>query len=489
MSTSLIPQNRRKAQTRLIKIIRFCHPMVWIACFVLATSASVQSGTIIEFPPNVNNFDTELVEGDKDAQFYPSRAKATQNPMPPHAFESSQTCAGCHQEIYNQWKESVMAQAWEDPIYRGLIAKASEATGGATDNFCIGCHSPIGLTTGTASAVGEDTGHAPGVDCESCHNISASTGNGNGAYVLTPKMFGKSLKFGPRADAQSPYHDTAYSELHTKSEFCATCHNVTHPFNELAVERTYDEWRDSVYNAQGIECQDCHMAPEPGLYKSSPMGKERKDGIASHYFAAANTTLYKHFGSEKMAERATKVLQSAATIEITSVKELLKVYGARFYEVKVKVTNVGAGHKLPTGFPEGREVWIDFQVTDNDGKEIYRLGEVTDGHTEKGTKNYKAVLADKDNNVIDIEVWKADRILKDTRILPKGYAEETYMFSVPAEAATPLNITADLRYWSFPQQVVDMIVGEGKVKVDIVDMVSVKQKLPIDNSEKVSSKD
>ncbi|WNO08802.1 multiheme c-type cytochrome [Teredinibacter sp. KSP-S5-2] len=435
-----------------------------------ASDAQHSSSTpgIVEIPLNINGLDTQLIEKDEKAPFFPSRAKASANPMPEHAFEKTETCAGCHQEIYSQWQNSVMAKSWEDPIYRSLLEMASKATNGAIDNFCIGCHTPIGLTTGNAVAVGQDKAHSPGVDCESCHNMSASNGNGNGAYVLTPKKYGRPLKFGPRSDAQSPYHDTAYSELHTKSEFCATCHNVTHPFNQLAVERTYDEWRDSIYNAQGIECQDCHMKPEAKMVKSAIMGKER-ESVASHYFSGGNSTLHTHFGNEGMAEKAREMLRSSAKMEITETQ--LGNYSLR---TKIRVTNIGAGHKLPTGFPEGREIWIDYQVKDANGKTIYRLGQVKDGHTEKGTKNFKAVLGDKNNQEVDINVWEADRILSDTRILPMGHMDVEYVSEIEHnDISFPLTITADLYYWPFSQYLVDKIVGPNKIKVEIVKLTQV----------------
>src|SRR5262249_4140150 len=146
---------------------------------------------------------------------------------------------------------------------------------GKIDNFCVGCHSPIGLTTGTARALGTETSSS-GVDCESCHTVSRISGLGNGSIVLTPVTHNRPVKYGPRNDAMSPFHDTTYSALHTNSDFCATCHNVTHPINHLAVERTYDEWRDSYYHGAGIGCQDCHMSAGPG--NSETPGKSAKDG-------------------------------------------------------------------------------------------------------------------------------------------------------------------------------------------------------------------
>ena len=436
----------------------------------------------IELPGNAGHFDLLFADtqSEEEAPFFPSRATTGNKKLTLDMFEKAEVCAGCHGTIYNEWKDSIMASSWDDPIYRALLAKASEATDGKVDKLCIGCHTPMGLTTDSVSATGNDQVHISGIGCDDCHSISASTGLGNGSYVLTPKKFGRPLKFGPRDDASSPYHDTAYSELHTKSEFCSTCHNVTHPFNRMPVERTYDEWRDSPYASAGIQCQDCHMTPDPGVTKNpgkaAVMGPEREH-IYSHRFTGANMTLHKHFGQDEMAERALKLLQSAATIEFLTIPESLQP-GAPA-TVNVRVTNVGAGHKLPTGFPEGREVWIDFVVKDEAGEEVYRLGAVEDGHTEAGTHSFKATLGDPDGNVVEFAVWEADRVLSDTRILPMGYSDARFDFEIPMGAEGPFTVTAELNYWGFPQSILDKIVGENKIESQIAKMASISEEIPV----------
>ncbi len=413
--------------------------------------------------------------------FAPSRATTGGKSVKPQMFESSEICSGCHQEIYKQWKGSVMAHSWVDPIYGALLKRASRATDGRTDNFCMGCHTPVGLTTHQAKV--QDTGNdssLPGVNCVTCHNISALTGTDNGAYVLTPNANGRPLMYGPRKDAESPYHSSVYSELHTRSEFCSSCHNVTHPFTSAPIERTYDEWLDSPYNEKGIQCQDCHMTLGPGVTinpgKSAIMGREREH-IYSHYFVGANSTLHNYFGLNEMAELSRNMLKSAATIELVNPPEHLIV--GQPVTVEFKVTNVGAGHKLPTGFPEGREVWIDFQVTDRQGREIYRSGAISDGHTEKGTKSFKVYLGDVYGEVVDINVWEVTRVLSDTRILPMGYAIVNYTFFLPPQVKGPITLKADLNYWPFPQKIVDELLGEGTLKVEIVRMTSVEKQIDL----------
>jgi len=413
--------------------------------------------------------------------FYPSRASTGGTRLTKDMFDTSETCQGCHQEIYLQWKDSVMAQAWRDPIYKALLKRASEATDGKLDNFCIGCHSPIGMTVeGAMEGETIDTAEVPGVNCETCHNISDISGRDNGAYVLTPDATAPSKKYGPRRDAESPYHASSYSALHTRSEFCSACHNVTHPFNGTPIERTYDEWSESAYNEEGVQCQDCHMTPGPGVRqnpgKSAPMGKERGT-VYSHYFTGGNVTLHRHFNQTEMAERATAMLQSAATMEF--VKPPGTLPDGELITITLKVSNTGAGHKLPTGFPEGREVWVDFRVLDADGRQVYRSGAVRDGLTEPGTQSFKVKLGDKDGNVVDLNVWEVDRVLSDNRILPKGYALVEYSFVIPPDSPGPFTLHADLKYWPFPQQLVDELLGKGEMKVEIVTMTSVSQRVPL----------
>jgi hypothetical protein len=143
------------------------------------------------------------------------------------------------------------------------------------------------------------------------------------------------------------------------------------------------------------------------------------------------------------------------------------------------VKNTGAGHKLPTGFPEGREVWVDFKVIDADGREVYRLGAIRDGKTENGTKSFHAVLGDSKGQPVDINVWEAERLLSDTRIRPDGHADVNFVFTVDDKARGPLRIRADLNYWALPQAVADELLGKNELTVDIVQMGSVTKEIPL----------
>ncbi len=451
-----------------------------IALLLAAGVVSAQRFGIVPPTPNAGHVDLGRALNAEDNPFYPSRASTGDKPVVIEMFDPPEICGGCHTDIYQQWNGSMHSNSWKDPVYRALLKLASSGTEGQADKLCMGCHTPIGLTTGEANPDG--TGMSAiserGVQCEFCHNVSRARGIGNGAFVLTPWGLGRPLKFGPFNDALSPYHDTTYSELHTKSAFCGTCHNVTHPFTAVPIERTYDEWKDSIYAAQGIGCQECHMTPRPG--KAAPAGKER-DRVFTHWFVGANVMVPTMLGSPTHANIARENLQASATIEFLSPPTQVRPDDS--VTMTVRVTNVGAGHKLPTGFPEGREMWVDFRVADASGKEVYRLGAVKEGRTEPGTRSFKVIMADDAGNVIDLELWKATHVVSDTRLLPKGSADLVYRFKVPADARGPLTATVDLNYWSFPQYLVEILLGDQAPQSPVIKMASAENKLSLHSGE------
>jgi hypothetical protein len=459
----------------LLSIFRF-DPAAHAASEPITTKT--ESGPCIVDPHfNAGNVDCGVAVDKKKSPFYPSRATTAVEGgyLDIAKFDPPEICSGCHQEIYKQWKGSMHSNAWNDPVYLALMRAASKATKGLTDNLCIGCHTPIGLTTGESSPGGERLSELSrnGVQCDFCHNISSATGVGNASFVLTPRKYGRSLKFGPFRDAQSPYHDTTYSALHTTSELCGTCHNVTHPLNRIPIERTYDEWKDSPYPAEGIGCQECHMSPGPGFKKNpgkAAIGGKQREHIYTHYFVGGNTMVPAMLGSEKHAQLAREMLQSAARMEIQSVQNVSPGATAT---VVLRVHNTGAGHKLPTGFPEGREMWVDFSVLDGNGTVLFRLGRIdAAGRLEEGTRNFKVVLGDQAGNIIDVEVWKATTILHDNRILPRGYADVRFDVPIPSDITGKLTIKADLCYHSFSQPFVDHLLGKDAPRVPTVIMTS-----------------
>ncbi|HIP69684.1 MAG TPA: cytochrome c family protein [Chromatiales bacterium] len=430
----------------------------------------------------------------------PSMATITkQNPVP-EDWEDPAICGGCHTVQYQGWKGSMHSNSFKDPITQAEWALAEKQIGGDISNLCGGCHSPVGMLTKTIKfdpKLGKHGGFtAPpiaenGVFCDVCHTISGTTfqssevlEHGNGSYISSP---GK-VKRGPLKDAKSPYHETAYSDLHTRSDFCGNCHNIFNPINQFPLERTYDEWKYSVYAQNGVQCQDCHMVPvETAMQVADTLKPARnlkdhnlggKAGIGAakdrelvhgHGFVGGNTVITAAMGdpdSRRHAEIAIKRLRSAAELDLslTSVKGQDKLH-----HLNIKVTNKRAGHEMPTSLTFIREMWLDVRVTDQDGREIFRSGAL-DSHREvdPDAVMFKAYAVDKDGKPAQY-IWTVARFERRTTIPPKGHQYGNYYFNVP-KSTRQLKVVAKLNYRSFPQHFVDHLLGKGKLEVPTVSM-------------------
>ena len=63
-------------------------------------------------------------------------------------FFTPDVCAGCHEEIYNQWKGSMMGNAWSDPVFRAVykayLKKSKTGHEQEETAMCSKCHTPVG---------------------------------------------------------------------------------------------------------------------------------------------------------------------------------------------------------------------------------------------------------------------------------------------------------------------------------------------------------
>lgn len=383
-------------------------------------------------------------------------------PVTDTSFTNTEICSGCHWDAFAQWSQSMHSHANTDAFYRAVYKRADIDTGGRAERFCGAsrCHSPAAFLAGEDPFGTIDDVAKTGVFCDFCHTISSRRGIGDASYVSSPGR----VKRGPYRRSQSPYHLTAYSPQQTRSEFCGICHNVTNPVTGLKLETTYEEWAQSRYNrhdpAKNTECQGCHMKPYAG--RASDIGPRRPEMFA-HTFVGARS--FAGGGPEfDYRERAVIArLRSAARLRIVSVNRT----GNRVL-LAVRVTNVGAGHSLPTGVTDVRQMWLRLTVRSASG-EVYSSGALdTDGMLDQNAHVFGTVLGDANGRPVD-KAWRAAKLLRDTRVPAGGSTLERYACDVSADAG-PLAVTAELMYRSAPQQVVDAALGKGKMTVPMTKM-------------------
>lgn len=385
------------------------------------------------------------------------------------SFEMPESCRGCHPVIFSQWQQSLHTIAFIDPLYWAEAELAGKEAGEEVRNFCHSCHAAAATMFEKIPADARKASPLAkaGVPCDLCHTITKVKKIGNKQIEVETES---NTKRGPYKDSYSPYHLTEYSELHTKAEFCAACHNVYHPENNLPIEVPYDEWKEGPYSKEGIVCQDCHMTPGPQVTKPNPgqvaIGGPVREHYYTHSTVGGNAFITGYMGNKEGQQIAIERLKSAAKLEITQAS-----INDNKVTVDVKITNVGAGHKLPTGLTIMRQMWLHLVVKDSSGKIIFESGKLdANGNLPDDARIFNTVYADKNGKPTE-KVWEAVKILKDHRVPPKGSLTESFEFELPANTQKPLTITVELLYRSAPQHIVDKLMKD-KPKVPVILMTS-----------------
>jgi len=342
---------------------------------------------------------------------------------PSSAFPSATGC-GCHTPLVEAWSKSMHAQALTDPIYLTKLEEAKKASDGKLGAFCNKCHGPIATMSkeidGEMSAVSSE-----GVTCAFCHQtvgIDGKPGN-TSQLVETDGVRRAQLK-----DPQAP-HPAQFSEFHSSAEICGGCHNVFHPINGMHLESTYKEWSESPYAEEGVTCQQCHMSGEPGRIGPTSgtacAGGPERDNIFRMSFVGAQVGL-------GPSEEAAGNLKRAADMKL-DVPDV--VAAGEEASVTVTITNSGAGHYLPTGLTEVRQMWLEVTAEGTDGNPVV-IGE----------RRFGTVLKDADGK-FPAELWDAVAVESDDRIPPRESVTADYTFAMP-EGAETSKVKAALYYQS-----------------------------------------
>lgn len=211
-------------------------------------------------------------------------------------YPPSSTCAGCHANIYEQWKVSLhqestlhslggIANFIKFGIYGEPERKArAEKPGGLKAELmkCFTCHAPQ-LEAASDKLIKEIADaivafadkkdpqakaklERLNVSCYVCHNLKA---------LHPPERPEKNVMYGIKGTGTSPYHVVKKHEFLKNPNFCMQCHGVSvAPDGEPIMCNTLSQSYRDHYVAMGGQktCQDCHMRTKnrghtfPGAY-------------------------------------------------------------------------------------------------------------------------------------------------------------------------------------------------------------------------------
>ena len=202
-------------------------------------------------------------------------------------FPSATTCAPCHADIYREWSVSAHAYAQMSPVFNAMHAKILKETNGTNGDFCIRCHTPVGMNLEEPEFMSNLDRHPTsreGVTCVVCHRLDRPYGKISGRLPLVEgslydEVFGPSgndelqraidggrfnLQTDPERAGRGVHVEAReFSQLSTPG-VCGSCHDVN-LVNGFRLEEAFSEYKHTPAAAEGVSCQDCHMGTKPGV--------------------------------------------------------------------------------------------------------------------------------------------------------------------------------------------------------------------------------
>lgn len=397
-------------------------------------------------------------------------------------YWSSFLCQDCHDKIYYQHSQSMHARSFENPVFQAeyfneLLPKLGDPGLIKEAKACIACHSPITyIKTGNGYMTSKDQVYRgmSGVTCDFCHTIRGYKGGvpGNANYISTPGY----QKFGP-FEYKTDWHH-AYSELQTKSEFCAICHNrVNH--KGLEIISTFTEWKKSSYARRGIQCQDCHMNVQGFLTGGQPVYESGKAARIKPGYAPYREKLYTHRfpGAHSRSQVAGAI---TLKIEINDAD----ISPGDDITIDVIVDNSRTGHKMPSGSAELRVLVLQLRSVIGDKVITVPASSYmkTDMHDVAGegkfdkfvlgkdvphkSRLYRAVCVDEKGKQT-LFSYEASSIIFDNRLNASEVRKESYNFKVPGNAEGPMQFGASLWYLPYPGSFAEKIGVPGAAMIEI----------------------
>ncbi len=322
--------------------------------------------------------------------------------------------------------------------------------------------------------------------------------------------------------------ETLSSPIHQEAEFCGTCHDIDNPLLSwdensqsyqpnpmdtpadpadklFPIERTFTEWSLSAYNTpDGIHapqfggnktnvstCQDCHMRDVTGTGgRFFSMQVPERDDLPMHDLTGANTwvpqiiPLHPVFSATINAdptrgealllgiERARYMLQNAATVHAVKQGD----------QLAVTVVNQ-TGHKLPSGYVEGRRMWLQVEGYDDTGTLVYSSGAYDVATAELTGYGIDPVLKVYESKQGLTPDWAAEfglpagesfhfilnnMVVSDNRIPPRGYDFDAFNAggAAPHTNGQPdATLYADGQYWDTTYYQMPSTVVTGTVRL------------------------
>jgi hypothetical protein len=407
-------------------------------------------------------------------------------------LQTNESCASCHASdtgklASDTYRGSLMSLSSYDPVFLAAL-EIAEVDAPDVSILCVRCHFPAGVLMGRGRA--DENGFyerdQEGVACDLCHRMEVPEPTverrplsglvpGNAQFYIAPYA---GTKTGTYDTDVRIGHESEGSPLFTDSMICGTCHDVTDILVEqktmggeplgraMPVERTYTEWSQSAFARvmeEGKSCQDCHMKTldvAPTAVVSSMVPPDRE--VHDHHLVGSSVAVPLMIAEWSLEEDAPAYLKDIAPImEETSdlARAQLENDSADLDAIALEQTDDGpvlrvrvtnrTGHKLPTGYSEGRRMFLSSFVVDDDGECGPRTGtmdpETCEFRGDEPPEGLWEIILGQEGEDHTFHFALADRIQVDSRIPPMGFRpnEETK----PVGYEFEVNDDGSLAHW------------------------------------------
>ena len=318
---------------------------------------------------------------------------------------SSGECRECHRAIHDQWKTSMHAHAMTSPVTiaqnNQLVAlELGDAPEPDPRQLCVNCHGPVGAALARQARLpleraGVDSALLnEGVSCVVCHQFEgAPVSGGAGLSAWQRDLAPGGPYFGTLADpVGNSYHRSAPARVfETPQALCVNCHDVHYDVNgdgaivkgeDLVLQTTESEYQEYVAEGGRLTCVSCHMPVVAGSrrvaeratipFEQDEPAPERR--TPDHSFVGVDYPLDEVARSDPHRGARAALLQGAARLDVDTGEGGVVNRLDKTLTLKVTVTNVGAGHNLPTGFAFARQMWLEVRVLDAGGAAVFSSG-------------------------------------------------------------------------------------------------------------------
>jgi tetratricopeptide (TPR) repeat protein len=426
------------------------------------------------------------------------------------SFLSAKYCGHCHQEAHAEWRQSAHANSFRTPWYTRNVNLLAAEKGIEFTRHCEGCHNPTALTSGalTKGSTINRKFDEDGITCSVCHSIQKVDTRGTGSYVLAePAVLVDEHDqpiYGEVSDKEILIHLDRHSkavmkDFYRSSEYCSACHKAALPrqLNDYKWQRAiflYDEWQLSSFAKQSplpfytkdsvSNCQTCHMKRED-LVLPDPGAKEGK--LASHRWLGANTIMSKFYNYDVQMEKTVAFLKNNVfNIDIFGLErnnsKMMAPLGADPVSIapgdiltaSIVIQNKGIAH---SHVPEQRDMyesWVEFEAKDASGKTLAHSGIIEpNGDLDPRAHAFTNRLVNSKGEINSLhQVWNT-RVVAYNNTISSGRSQIVrYQFKVPADAKSPVTITAKVNYRRFDQYFLNFAMGKDHYPEPIVEMAS-----------------